>query len=132
MAETETDWVPLLRSPFLTTTGIIVASTLGLVLVRMNASSIYDLVIFKMTSLWYKAVIGRISSACILDIGIGNATSCLAHADLLKEKSITVKVSFLSFLILFSLLSPFPSPLPPPPYQTGRRLHSALRRCRSG
>ncbi|GMI04954.1 hypothetical protein TrRE_jg4546 [Triparma retinervis] len=44
-----------------------------------------------MTSLWYSCVLDRISNACILDIGVGNATSLLANTDSLKEKSITVK-----------------------------------------
>jgi alpha-N-acetylglucosaminidase len=100
---------------FLTTAGVVAVSTLGLLkLVRSNASSIYDVVIFKMTSLWYSCVLDRISNACILDIGVGNATSLLANTDSLKEKSITVKVRSVPHPPLPSFSHPFIPPNTPP------------------
>jgi len=62
-----------------------------LYIVRTRSSQIYDLFILKMTTLWYRTVLGRLpDGATLLDIGVGNASSLLANADILQTKSIRV------------------------------------------
>ncbi|GAB5355351.1 hypothetical protein AAMO2058_000198300 [Amorphochlora amoebiformis] len=62
-----------------------------LVLMRLNAARIYDFLIIRMTSLWYKVVLDRIKPGeTILDIGIGTATALLNNARVVREKNLNI------------------------------------------
>lgn len=53
----------------------------------------YDLLIFRMTSLWYSTVLSLLPpSTMLLDIGVGNASSLLSpeNVEVLKEKKLKV------------------------------------------
>lgn len=60
---------------------------------QLDMATIYDIVIIRMTKVWYKAVLERVAPGSrILDIGIGTATALVdgANKDLVKEKKLTV------------------------------------------
>ncbi|GMH99053.1 hypothetical protein TrST_g8320 [Triparma strigata] len=74
---------------------LVAASALGalglIYVVRTKSSAIYDLLILRMTSLWYATVLSKLSNGSkVLDIGIGNASSLLVHTAELKAKDITI------------------------------------------
>lgn len=52
---------------------------------------IYDVVIFKVTSLWYREFLVTCPpNAAVLDVGIGTATSLIANRDLVVTKKLTI------------------------------------------
>jgi SAM-dependent methyltransferase len=60
-------------------------------LLRRFSPQIYDFVIVKMTSLWYREVLTRLpQGARVLDIGIGTGTSLCVNASLVASKKLTV------------------------------------------
>lgn len=59
--------------------------------VRNLRSSIYDAVIVRMTTHWYREVLLRLPPrTTILDVGIGTATSLIANRDLIVSKGLTI------------------------------------------
>jgi len=60
-------------------------------LARRFSPEIYDIVIVKMTSVWYRAVLSRLSShARVLDIGIGTGTALSKNAELIRDKELRI------------------------------------------
>ena len=54
-------------------------------------SAVYDALIVRMTSDWYRAVLRRLPSRCrLLDVGIGTGAALIANADLLVEKDVRI------------------------------------------
>jgi len=63
----------------------------SMLLVRVFASNVYDFLIVKMTTKWYRVVLGRLSSGDrVLDIGIGTASALLDNELILTNKNIQV------------------------------------------
>lgn len=64
---------------------------LVLVLTRLYAAKLYDIVIVKMTARWYAAVLDRLPhGAHLFDIGIGTATALAHNSDLVRAKRLQV------------------------------------------
>ncbi len=60
-------------------------------LLRRFSPQVYDFVIVKMTSVWYREVLTRVpEGARILDIGIGTGSSLCANSSLVKSKRLSV------------------------------------------
>jgi len=60
-------------------------------LVRRFSPEIYDVIIVKMTSVWYDAVLKRLDNkARVLDIGIGTGTALAKNADLVRDKELSL------------------------------------------
>ena len=76
-----------------------------LFLVRRYSPEIYDIVIVKMTAIWYKTVLSRLNKkARILDIGIGTGTALARNASLVAEKELEiVGVDYDQGKLLFSV-----------------------------
>ena len=54
-------------------------------------ADIYDFLIIRMTKLWYKTVLERVSGgARVLDVGIGTATALVRNKESLERKNIVV------------------------------------------
>jgi SAM-dependent methyltransferase len=54
-------------------------------------SQIYDMVILKMTSIWYRAVLSQLpDNSVLLDVGIGTASALLSCKDLIISKNLRV------------------------------------------
>lgn len=59
--------------------------------VSLTKSYIYDIIILRMTEVWYRAVLQRLDDgAIILDVGIGTGGALLRCVDLIKEKNLKV------------------------------------------
>lgn len=57
---------------------------------KVIRATIYDFVITKMTSVWYRAVLEGIpDNSRVLDVGIGTGASLLANKDIIKRKNLT-------------------------------------------
>ena len=68
--------------------GVLALLAIGLQLVR---APLYDFVIVKMTSKWYKAVLSRVDEgSSILDVGIGTGSALVNNRDLLQQKKLRV------------------------------------------
>lgn len=68
-----------------------VLCVLTVILLRVFTARVYDILIVHMTSVWYKAVLGRLSNGDrVLDIGIGTATALLKNKDMLAQKNLTI------------------------------------------
>ena len=66
---------------------IFIALLFILALMRLFAAHVYDIVIVRMTSRWYHAVIDVLEpSSRVLDIGIGTASALARNAALVREK----------------------------------------------
>lgn len=65
-------------------------ATVGVVgLVRFFAADIYDVVIVRMTSKWYAAVLRKLKQGDrVLDVGIGTATALVRNKSLMLEKRV--------------------------------------------
>lgn len=62
-----------------------------LFLVRRYSPEIYDLLIIRMTEVWYKNVLDRLDNkARVLDIGIGTGTALARNDSLVEEKELEV------------------------------------------
>jgi len=63
----------------------------AVVLARMFMAPLYDLLIVKMTALWYEKVFERLAARSkLLDIGIGTATALVRNADAVRAKQLDV------------------------------------------
>ena len=61
------------------------------VLLPNARADVYDLLIIRMTRLWYKAVLERcVGGARMLDVGVGTATALVHNKALLEQKNLTV------------------------------------------
>lgn len=61
-----------------------------LILIRLLSSEIYDLIIVKMTSVWYLEVLKRLpKNSKVVDIGIGTGTALMKNAQLVIDKNLT-------------------------------------------
>ena len=57
----------------------------------MSRSLIYDSLLPRLTSHWYREVLERVpDGASVLDVGIGTASALLANADLVQQKDLRV------------------------------------------
>lgn len=62
-----------------------------LVLARTFMAPLYDLLIVKMTTQWYAAVLRRLPAGSkLLDVGIGTATALVRNADVVRSKQLEI------------------------------------------
>ena len=60
-----------------------------ILLIRRFTPEIYDVIIVKMTSVWYREVLRRLpEKARVLDVGIGTGTALAKNANLVQQKEI--------------------------------------------
>eukprot|EP00931_Biecheleriopsis_adriatica_P055265 TRINITY_DN32622_c0_g1_i1.p1 TRINITY_DN32622_c0_g1~~TRINITY_DN32622_c0_g1_i1.p1 ORF type:complete len:276 (-),score=64.10 TRINITY_DN32622_c0_g1_i1:60-785(-) len=62
-----------------------------LAVMRWKMADVYDIIIVRMTSTWYREVLMRLGRGTrVLDVGIGTATALLRNKELLAEKDLHV------------------------------------------
>lgn len=70
---------------------LVLCCTLFYVLLQKYRPFVYDFLIVKMTSEWYRAVLEKLPpNSIILDVGIGTGSALFAHEELLRSKHITI------------------------------------------
>ena len=63
----------------------------AIILIRKFSPEIYDIVIVKMTSKWYKTVLERLpQGARVLDIGIGTGSALAQNASIVEQKDLRI------------------------------------------
>ena len=60
-------------------------------LVQYAAPDIYDMVIIRMTKVWYAEVLSRVAEdSKILDVGIGTGTALARNRDLVLQRNLSI------------------------------------------
>jgi ubiquinone/menaquinone biosynthesis C-methylase UbiE len=66
-------------------------AVVAVILIRKFSPEIYDMIIVKMTSKWYKTVLQRLpEGARVLDIGIGTGSALAENATLVQQKDLRI------------------------------------------